>query len=362
MLARFAAGPAALKAEGGPAASLLRLRGMLMQLDRHGASLYPDRSPAEVAGSGGATASVAYISRKLNAKLLRQIADPLALCTRALPSWCSSLAVSCPFLFAFETRRLYLHSTAFGLSRALQRLQQHTQDGVASAPNGSNSERSDFRLGRLPRQKVRISRARVMDSALKVMDLYASQKALLEVEYFGEVGTGLGPTLEFYTLVSRELRRSELRLWLEDGPPTASLGGATAAGDGGAAAEEDAAGAGGYVFSPFGLYPRAVARAAGRAAAGGEQATRGAADAAALHVHEQVRRQGDARQPAGRLLLGHLLPAGVERQLSISDVADLNPQLAATLRKLGARAQARRDPARGRQACRRDERVGGPHA
>merc|ERR1719171_1955699 len=148
--------------------------------------------------------SPTFLNRKLNAKLLRQLADPLA--------------VACPFLFAFEARRLYLHSTAFGLSRALQRLQQDTSNGAASAPNGSQSERSsDFRLGRLPRQKVRISRGRVMDSALKVMDLYASQKALLEVEYFGEVGTGLGPTLEFYTLVSRELRRTELRLWLDDG-------------------------------------------------------------------------------------------------------------------------------------------------
>lgn len=35
------------------------------------------------------------------------------------------------------------------------------------------------------------------------MTLYGSQKAFLEFEFFGEVGTGLGPTLEFYTLVSK---------------------------------------------------------------------------------------------------------------------------------------------------------------
>lgn len=28
-----------------------------------------------------------------------------------------------------------------------------------------------------------------------------------------KVGTGLGPTLEFYTLVSRELQRVDLELW-----------------------------------------------------------------------------------------------------------------------------------------------------
>ena len=33
---------------------------------------------------------------------------------------------------------------------------------------------------------------------------------------FLQVGTGLGPTLEFYTLVSRELLRSDLAMWRGD--------------------------------------------------------------------------------------------------------------------------------------------------
>jgi hypothetical protein len=35
----------------------------------------------------------------------------------------------------------------------------------------------------------------------------------LEIQYEGEVGTGLGPTLEFYSLVSKELQRADLQLW-----------------------------------------------------------------------------------------------------------------------------------------------------
>ena len=61
-----------------------------------------------------------------------------------------------------------------------------------------------------------MSRNRILDSAAKVMELYCSHKAVLEVEYFGEVGTGLGPTLEFYTLVSHELQKRTLQLWRED--------------------------------------------------------------------------------------------------------------------------------------------------
>jgi E3 ubiquitin-protein ligase TRIP12 len=52
-----------------------------------------------------------------------------------------------------------------------------------------------------------------LDSAAKVMEMYSSQKAVLEVEYFGEVGTGLGPTLEFYTLLSHDLQKVGLGMW-----------------------------------------------------------------------------------------------------------------------------------------------------
>ncbi|KAK6143373.1 hypothetical protein DH2020_023721 [Rehmannia glutinosa] len=149
-----------------------------------------------------------FINGKLTPKLARQIQDALALCSGSLPSWCYQLTKACPFLFPFETRRQYFYSTAFGLSRALYRLQQ--QQGADG--HGSAGDR-EVRVGRLQRQKVRVSRNRILDSAAKVMEMYSSQKAVLEVEYFGEVGTGLGPTLEFYTLLSHELQKDGLRMW-----------------------------------------------------------------------------------------------------------------------------------------------------
>lgn len=44
---------------------------------------------------------------------------------------------------------------------------------------------------------------------------FGHSKALLEIQYENEVGTGLGPTLEFYALVSAEMQRSDLNLWNE---------------------------------------------------------------------------------------------------------------------------------------------------
>ncbi|CAI9104744.1 OLC1v1003485C2 [Oldenlandia corymbosa var. corymbosa] len=168
--------------------------------------------------NGTKVPSEEFINNKLTPKLARQIQDALALCSGALPSWCYQLTKACPFLFPFETRRQYFYSTAFGLSRALYRLQQ--QQGADG--HGSTNER-EVRVGRLQRQKVRVSRNRILDSAVKVMEMYSSQKAVLEVEYFGEVGTGLGPTLEFYTLLSHDLQKNKLGMWISTASERSSM-------------------------------------------------------------------------------------------------------------------------------------------
>jgi E3 ubiquitin-protein ligase TRIP12 len=80
---------------------------------------------------------------------------------------------------------------------------------------------------------VRISRKHILESAMKVFELYGSSSSILEVEYFEEVGTGLGPTLEFYALVSREFARRDLKIWRDD----------------------DLLRTGAYVFHPRGLFP-----------------------------------------------------------------------------------------------------------
>ncbi|KFK30462.1 hypothetical protein AALP_AA7G264200 [Arabis alpina] len=189
-----------------------------------------------------------FINSKLTPKLARQIQDALALCSGSLPSWCYQLTKACPFLFPFQTRRQYFYSTAFGLSRALNRLQQ--QQGADGS--GSTNER-EMRIGRLQRQKVRVSRNRILDSASKVMEMYSSQKAVLEVEYFGEVGTGLGPTLEFYTLLSHDLQKAALGMWRSSSAnkvPMQIDGDEIEDGKSSAARDRD------IVQAPLGLFPR----------------------------------------------------------------------------------------------------------
>lgn len=63
----------------------------------------------------------------------------------------------------------------------------------------------------------------MLDSATKIFDLYASNSSILEIEYFEEVGTGLGPTLEFYSLVSQDFALRENSMWLDEQRNTSAL-------------------------------------------------------------------------------------------------------------------------------------------
>ena len=53
---------------------------------------------------------------------------------------------------------------------------------------------------------------------MRIMHDYAKRRTILEFEYFNEAGTGLGPTLEFYTLLSRQLQLRSLHMWRDEGP------------------------------------------------------------------------------------------------------------------------------------------------
>ncbi|KAE8812510.1 E3 ubiquitin-protein ligase UPL4 [Hordeum vulgare] len=144
-----------------------------------------------------------FVSAKLTDKLEQQMHDPLVLRSRCLPLWCTELMSACPFLFSFEARWKYFQLTAFG-SSSMQR-------GHMIETSGSNV--ATERASSFSRKKFKVDRDDILASAVKMMRSYAKSNALLEVEYAEEVGTGLGPTMEFYTLISHEFQKSGLGMW-----------------------------------------------------------------------------------------------------------------------------------------------------
>ncbi|XP_042377997.1 E3 ubiquitin-protein ligase UPL4-like isoform X1 [Zingiber officinale] len=168
-----------------------------------------------------------FVNSKLSDKLEQQLRDPLVLTTGYFPSWCSQLMNSCSFLFSFEARWKYFYLTAFGSLKNQQNSIQHSN----SPGTNSSSDSLTF-----PRKKFKVDRNKILECAMKMMELHVHSKGSLEVEYDEEVGTGLGPTMEFYTLLSHEFQKAGLGMWRED--------------------LCHSVGESGLLSAPFGLFPR----------------------------------------------------------------------------------------------------------
>ncbi|XP_020553308.1 E3 ubiquitin-protein ligase UPL4 isoform X3 [Sesamum indicum] len=171
-----------------------------------------------------------FVNKKLTEKLEQQMRDPMAVSVGAMPAWCTQLMAWCPFLFGFEARCKYFHLAALGRSP----VQTHSVSHGNAGGSGGRQQ---------SRRKILVHRNKILESAAQMMELHTHQKVLFEVEYDEEVGTGLGPTLEFYTLVCHEFQRSGLGMWRDDTVPLQCT----------AVLETENTG---FLVSPFGLFPR----------------------------------------------------------------------------------------------------------
>ncbi|XP_070496016.1 E3 ubiquitin-protein ligase TRIP12 isoform X2 [Chironomus tepperi] len=179
---------------------VLALLRILNGLNRHWATLYYSVPQSHIISQSE------FIHSKIAAKASRQLQDPLVIMTGNLPTWLQEIATSCPFLFPFETRHLLFYAISFDRDRALQRL-------IDTTPDLNSADTSERVTPRLDRRKRAISREDILKQAEVIIQDFGHSKALLEIQYENEVGTGLGPTLEFYALVSTELQRRDLGLW-----------------------------------------------------------------------------------------------------------------------------------------------------
>ncbi|KAI5963633.1 UFD4 [Candida pseudojiufengensis] len=197
-----------------------------------------------------------FTNWKLTVKLNRQLEEPLIVASGTLPGWSIHLTKQFPFIFPLETRIFFLQSTSFGYSRLIHqwqlRINQNYENDHNNRTNNNNhnSNNSNQRpqLGRPTRHKVRITRSMMLQSALKVLGIYGSTPGILEIEYFDEVGSGLGPTLEFYSTVSKEFCRSKLQLWRNNVQPIMSI------------KDEKKHNDEGYVDNSNGLFPQPMDR------------------------------------------------------------------------------------------------------
>ena len=187
-----------------------------------------------------------FVNSKITAKANRQLQDPLVIMTGHLPKWLPELIKSCSYLFPFETRLMFFYASSFDRDRAMQKLlDSNSEIGSSNTSDGANS--SERLVPKLERKKKSIVReSDIFKQSETILNDFGKSKALLEIQYENEVGTGLGPTLEFYALVSLEMQKVDYELWRGEKIKISTATGANQNSH--------------FYYSPNGLFPSPLAK------------------------------------------------------------------------------------------------------
>ena len=230
----------------------------------------------------GGTGGPEWESKTLTKRLLKRLDDAVCFASRALPPWCSWLPHRAPFVFSVHARRKLLDCTGFGSSHAVYRMQEcrvaahraklgdHIRaaqqrlararehqdfDGIARATDEVDEiERRVYskRIGAIASDLARVSREKILDNAMVLLEYHGSSRHILEVQFHGEDGFGSGVTQNFYEAVSWALQlrnlNKEAPMWISDGRDVE------------AAAEPDGQYA--YLTNPEGLFPQPLSPSA----------------------------------------------------------------------------------------------------
>ncbi|KNC77906.1 hypothetical protein SARC_09641 [Sphaeroforma arctica JP610] len=158
-----------------------------------------------------------FVNPKISAKVTQQLADPLSLASRCLPQWVGALMHKFGFLFSYECRRQYMMAMYIGIPRSTQKMIS------ASGRTGSALHRlTADRFTHTARIKARVRRQHLLQSVFKMLTKLGDYRSIIDIEFVDEVGTGLGPTLEFYCLASKEFQRRDLKIWRDADASAAS--------------------------------------------------------------------------------------------------------------------------------------------
>ena len=220
--------------------------------------------------------SHAFVSTKLSRKLQLQCEDPVVVLGDMLPAWVHMLSRDFPFLFHFSARELLFRVSAFeNPARHLLNLHNHLkqtqpqamtqasgrsmssvqmgasgqarigmldgealssddEDGMGRArplAAGSLEMAQRYRMqaqqdggqeseplqapDRVQAVKVQVNRSNILSAAKRIFRDHSREVKAggIRAEFHGEAGVGVGPTLEFFTLVSQQMQLKKLFIW-----------------------------------------------------------------------------------------------------------------------------------------------------
>ena len=162
-----------------------------------------------------------FINSKVTLLISKASNDGSTVSKSSVPSWCKNLSLDCGFLTKYDSRSL-LFKVSFDPRRSLVNLQNYFKSIDPNYPNEYN-----ITLEKSMRLKIIVDRNKILDHGFTLLNDAVTSKffGFLEFEYIGEIGNGLGPTLEFFYLVFEKLRENK-KLWYKttDGSLYPNLG------------------------------------------------------------------------------------------------------------------------------------------
>jgi hypothetical protein len=137
---------------------------------------------------------------KVSTLLFKQAKDIYSISSGNLPKWCKQISHSFTYLAGFNSRYLLYKISSFDNRRSISNLYIYLKTFMGETIF------EDKTLSQNKRTKFRVDRNNLIRDTEKLMKEFTGYKGYLEFEYHDEVGTGMGPTLEFYSLFAKEIR------------------------------------------------------------------------------------------------------------------------------------------------------------
>ena len=152
-----------------------------------------------------------FENSKMTSLLSKQIKDPYAITIKSIPSWCTEINNNYPFFTSFSSRYLLFKVTAFDKKRSMTNLYIFLRNFLGE--NIFEDKSMNNLITNSNRKKFKINRNKIIQDSMNLMNTLGNYKGYIEFEYENETGTGMGPTLEFYSLFAKEIIENNKNIW-----------------------------------------------------------------------------------------------------------------------------------------------------
>ena len=150
-----------------------------------------------------------FYNLKIDQFILKISLDPYKVSNTSFPFLGEFISKNNQTLTKFHTRFLSFKTSFSSSYKSIINLQNHLKHN-----NQNYNSKYSVTLKKTMRLKINVERDKILEHGFNLINdqITSKFKGYLEFEYNGEIGNGLGPTLEFYTLIIDKIKEDK-NLW-----------------------------------------------------------------------------------------------------------------------------------------------------